>query len=144
MNEAIRAAQRLYLDSNCLIYFIERDDDLKEKIADLITYADQNKIELICSEIGVAECLYGAFKRNSEALEALYTEMFYDIALFKLCPVDGERLMLAAKLGAEIGLKLVDAVHFLAAIEKECDVFITHDDHFRSSHGVTVVPLATL
>ena len=144
MIEAIRAAKRLYLDANCLIYFIEREDAFQKKIADLIAYADQNGIELVCSEIGVAECFYGAFKLNSLSLEALYNELFYDIALFKLCPVDGERLTLAAKIGAEKGLKLVDAVHFLDAIEKECDVFVTNDNHFRSSHSVTVVPLADL
>ena len=143
-NEAIRAAKRLYLDANCLIYFIERDDAIQKKVADLLAYADQNSIELVCSEIGVAECFYGAFNLNSLPRETLYRELFYNIALFKLCPVDGERLILAAKIGAEKGLKLVDAVHFLAAREAECDVFVTNDSRFRTSHGVKIVSLADL
>ena len=144
MNDAIRAAKRLYLDANCLIYLIEREDTLQKQIANLVAYAVQNGIELAISEIGVAECLYGAFKRNSALLESLYTEIYYDVPLFMLCPVDGERLKLAAKLGAEKRLKLVDAVHLLAATEHECDVFVTNDTGFKSSHSIHVIQLSQL
>jgi len=41
-------------------------------------------------------------------------------------------------------LKLVDAAHFLAAVENQCDVFITNDARLRSSHGVEVIQVATL
>lgn len=144
MNKAIEAASKIYLDANCIIYFVERADVLKERIAEVIDYAADHGKSLVCSEIGVAECLYGAFKLENAELQGAYNEIFYDIALFELCPVDGQRTKDAAKLGAEMSLKLIDAVHFLAAIELGCDVFVTNDERIRSSYGVQVVQLKDL
>jgi predicted nucleic acid-binding protein len=144
MNKAIEEASKIYLDANCIIYFVERADALQAKVAELIRYATDHGQGLACSEIGIAECLFGAFKMASDALEATYNEIFYDIALFDLCPLDGERAKQAAKLGAEKSLKLVDAMHFLAAIETQCDVLVTNDSRIRSSHGVRVVQLGDL
>lgn len=144
MNKAIETASKIYLDANCIIYFVERTDELQARIAQLISYAGEHELGLACSEIGVAECLYGAFKMANQALEATYNDIFYNIALFELCPLDGDRAKEAARLGADKSLKLVDATHFLAAIELKCDVFVTNDARIRSSHGVQVVQLKEL
>lgn len=144
MNEGIEKASKIYLDANCIIYFVERSDALQTKIVDLIRYSADKQQGLACSEVGVAECFYGAFKLGSSSLEATYNEIFYDIALFELCPLDGRRATDAARLGAEKSLKLVDALHFLAAVEMQCDVFVTNDDRIRSSHGVRVVQMKDL
>jgi predicted nucleic acid-binding protein len=144
MSDAWRKASRLYLDSNALIYFVERADASQAKVADAIAWAVKAGAPIVISEVGVAECLYGAYKSQSAALEARYLEIFDDIALFEIAPLDGARLRAAAKLGAQKGLKLVDAAHFLAAIETQCDVFITNDARFRSSHGVEVVQVERL
>jgi predicted nucleic acid-binding protein len=94
--------------------------------------------------LGIAECLYGAYKLNSDELEARYNEIFYDIALFEIAPVNGEQWKAAARVGARDGLKLVDALHFVAAVECQCAVFVTNDARFRSSDGVKVVAATSL
>lgn len=144
MNEAIAAASRIYVDANCIIYFVERKDGLQTKIATLFSHAAETGKSLACSEIGIAECLHGAFKLRSGDLEAVYREIFHDIALFELCPLDGQRAMAAAKLGAEKSFRLVDALHFLAAIELGCEVLVTNDARIHSSHGLNVVHLRDL
>ncbi len=144
MNELLREAKRVYLDTNCIIYFVEQADERKQKISDLIAHAIKSGIDIVCSEIGVAECFYGAYKLGNLTREAYYSKIFYEISLFKLCPVNGEALMRAAKLGAENNLKLVDAVHFLAATEHKCDLFVTNDTRFKSSHSVHVIQLSDL
>jgi predicted nucleic acid-binding protein len=144
MNKAIEAASKIYLDANCIIYFVERADELQAKIAQLIRHAGDHEQGLACSEVGVAECLYGAFKMGNHVLEETYEDIFYNIALFELCPLDGQRAKQAARLGAEKSLKLIDATHFLAAIEFQCDVFVTNDARIRSSHGIQVIQLKDL
>ena len=144
MNEAIATASKIYLDANCIIYFIERTDETQSKISDLIRFATDKGLGLACSEIGIAECLYGAFKLKSEALASLYHEIFYQVGLLEIGPVDGERAIAAAQLGAEKSLKLVDALHFLSALEMRCDLFVTNDERIKSSHGMTVLRLQDL
>ena len=144
MNARIKSASSIYLDANVLIYFIERADQLQEKVAVVIAYAVENNIPLFVSEIGIAECLYGTYKNGREPLSAQYQELFYEIALFNVIATDGRKLIAAAKIGAEKGLKLVDAAHFHAAMEAACDLFLTNDSRFRSSHNVEVIRLADL
>ena len=117
---------------------------MQGRVAKAIQFAGENDRNLVCGEVGVAECLYGAFKAKSRELEAAYHESFYDIGLLELCAVNGDSLNAAAKIGAEKGLKLVDALHFVAAMEMECDIFVTNDERFRSNHGVKVVQLRDL
>jgi predicted nucleic acid-binding protein len=140
----IAQARQLYLDANLIIYFFEREDDLQEKVALIFSQAVLAGTPIVVSEIGVAECLYGAFRLQSEALENKYREFFYDLPLIRVEPVDGEKLIAAAALGASKGLKLVDAVHFAAAVKTGCDVLVTNDRRFRSSHGVTIVQLGDI
>jgi predicted nucleic acid-binding protein len=79
---------------------------------------------------------------DSDELEARSNEIFYDIAL--VAPVDGEQLKAAARVGARKGLKLVDALHFVAAMESQCALFLTNDARFRSSDGIEVVAATSL
>ncbi len=144
MIEHFQSKSRIYFDANILIYLIERADALQQKIVQALALLEQTEAALHISAIGVAECLYGAHKSNSELLIQQYQDIFYNNGLFNLIPVDSERIISAAKLGAEKNLKLVDATHFLAAIEMDCEVFLTNDRHFKSSHGITVVQLDEL
>ena len=144
MNERISSASSIYLDANALIYFIERSDDLQEKVGSVISHAIENNIPLFVSEIGIAECLYGTYKNGREALTSQYQELFYEIALFQIIPTDGQKLIAAARIGADKGLKLVDASHFQSAIEARCELFLTNDSRFRSSHGVEIITLGDL
>jgi predicted nucleic acid-binding protein len=144
MIEIFQSTSRIYLDANIIIYFFERTDALQQKIGSIIADASESNVSLYVSDIGVAECLYGAHKAKSEILAQKYNEAFYDIAFFNLVPVDSERIITAAKLGAEKGLKLVDATHFLAAMEMSCEIFLTNDRRFQSSHNVQVLQISEL
>ena len=144
MNEVIRSASRIYLDSNALIYFVERSDALQKKVGAVIAWAIDAKAAIVVSEIGIAECLHGAYKLQNAALEETYNEIFYTIALFDIAPVDGALVKAAAKIAAEKALKLVDAIHFLTAVETRCEVFLTTDRRFHSSHTVEVVQIDEL
>ena len=136
--------RRLYVDSNAIIHFVERRDVKQGKIGAMIASTVEGGELIIVSEIGVAECLYGAYKLKSAELEARYLELFSSSTVFDIVPVDGDRLKSAARLGARKGLKLVDAVHFAAAVERNCNVFLTDDERIKSSDGVAVVRVSAL
>ncbi len=116
MHKLVQSASRIYFDTNAIIYYVERNDDCAEKIREVIYYAIKTYIPIFVSEVGVAECLYGAYKLKSDALVEKYNDIFYDIGLFSLIPIDGDHAIAAAKTGADYGLKLIDAIHFFAAI----------------------------
>ncbi len=144
MADVISTAISIYLDANAIIYFIERDDALQGKVATVIETAVSNNIPIYVSEIGIAECLYGTYRQGRESLTAKYQELFYEIGLLSIIPINGEIVIAAAKTGAEKGLKLVDAIHFQSAINANCTVFVTNDDRFQTSHAVEAIQLKNL
>ena len=142
--KALAKAASVYFDSNAIIYFVERDDDLRRKIGGAFQIIEDNKIPMATSEVAVAECLHGAHKLKSAALAADYRALFDDIKAFNLVPVTRDILESAARLAPENGMKLVDAIHFASAIAAGCDVLLTNDRKFRSGHGVKVIQVSDL
>ena len=142
--KAIAEADNVYFDSNAIIYFVERDDDLRRKIGDVFQIIEDNNIPMTASEIAVAECLHGAHKLKSAALAADYRALFDDIRAFNLVPVTRDILESAARLAPEYAMKLVDTIHFASAIAAGCDVLLTNDRKFRSGNGVRVIQLSDL
>ncbi len=72
MNRAILAAEKIYVDTNIIIYFVEGNQEYQDIAAELFEYTVGNGIPLITSEITVAECLMGAYKIRNETLVQAY------------------------------------------------------------------------
>lgn len=77
-------------------------------------------------------------------MAAEYLEIFQDIDIFSLVPVERDILERAARIGAEQKLKLIDAIHVTSAIETGCDVLVTNDKGIRSTPDLTLVQLTEL
>ena len=144
MNSAISEASNIYFDTNALIRFIERRDETQEKLRLTLELGVAGDKTMFTSDIAVAECLYGAYKTRDEHLEARYGEFFYGSKLLTLAPVSSRQIIQAARIGADRRMRLVDAVHFLAAFECGCQVFITNDLRLRSERGPEVVHFQNL
>jgi predicted nucleic acid-binding protein len=56
-----------------------------------------------------------------------------------ILPVSGDLIIRAAEQGGQLGLKLLDAVQYVTALEAGCDVMVTADARFRSSRYIEVV-----
>lgn len=141
MNRDIQHAGKIYVDANIIIYFLEGDEARQDTAAGLFRCAEENGIPLMTSEIAVAECLYGAYKAEKPDLAEDYRELFHEIGLFHLIPVEREITERAAKIGAANGLKLIDAIHVTSALDVGCTVFVTNDRRVTAVDGLKVVQL---
>ncbi len=142
--QVLGSAKRVDFDTNAIIYFMESNSTFQLKIAELWYALIEQGVEFVTSEIGVAECFYGAFKRQSAELGTVYERLFFQEDVFDIIPVSLALLIEAARLGASLGLRLVDAAHFQSAIISRCDILITNDQRFVSSHGVEVLYVSDL
>lgn len=144
MNSRLAGAQKLYVDANVVIYFVE-GDETHQKMADaLFEYAEANGIALITSEIAVGECLYGAHKRERSDSVERFEVIFDEVGIFHLVPVEIDIVKRAAKIGAKHRIKLIDALHVVSAMETGCDVFVTNDRGIKSTQDLKVVQLSEL
>jgi predicted nucleic acid-binding protein len=134
----------LYVDANILIYLIEGRGETREKVTRILAEATSNGISLATSEITLAECLYGAFKQDNDELASVYRQVLSGDGLMQPIPCHLALFEEAARTGANHSLKLIDAIHVAAALQFECDAFLTNDTGIRLPETMKVIHLSGL
>lgn len=128
----------VYFDTNVIIYYIEYKGDIRDRAAAVIERARDVGARRMTSELAVAECLYKPYQLQNLENIGLYRAAFQS-PFVDLVPLTGDLVIRAAEEGGALGLKLLDAVHYVSALEAGCDVFVTADRKFRSSQYLEVV-----
>ena len=69
--------QRVYLDTNILIYLIEGHPEFHGAVLSLFSEANQQGTRLVVSDLCQCECLMGAHKIQDQDLVRAYEGFFY-------------------------------------------------------------------
>lgn len=117
---------RAYLDTNCVIYFVENHPVWCPKVMDRIGRILFARGRLAVGDLTRAECLVVPFKKQDSAMADRYQAFFSDpeIHVLGLSAAICEQ---AARLRAAYSFKLPDALHLATAIEHGCELFLTND-----------------
>jgi predicted nucleic acid-binding protein len=118
----------IYLDSCLLIYVEEEDPRFHRPVLD--AFAGRSGGEFCISAVVKAECLVGAYKRNDPFREAAYEHLF---GRFRVLEIAEPTFLLAARLRANHGLKLPDALHLACAQENGCEALWTNDNRMAGA-----------
>ena len=131
----------VYLDTNCVIYFVERNPTWCPKVIARVANFRAARDELSVGDLTRAECLVGPFKSGDAALEARYQAFFgdLDIHVLSLTAAVCER---AARIRAAYPFKLPDALHLATAIVHGCGMFLTNDAKLARCAEIAVEVLA--
>ncbi len=135
----ISAQSRVYIDSNIFIYFIEGVPDFYDQVSDFFELLATVGASIFTNEITIAECIYKPSANNDTIAVAAFERLFYAKNEVQLIQLTGELSTSAARHSGKFGLKLMDSIHHLSALEAGCDYFITSDKSFRSDKNVTVI-----
>jgi predicted nucleic acid-binding protein len=132
---------RIYVDTNVFIHWVERVGPMQHAVESMLGAVNRAHASLVTSQLVVAECLYLPSRDDNAALTATYDTFFSSDRDLEVLPFDGELVIHAARVGGKLGLKLLDAVHFVTARRNRCSWFLTCDARFRSAEGITVCRL---
>jgi predicted nucleic acid-binding protein len=100
--------------------------------AALFAEVDDGRIIAVTSELSVAECLVKPFgDRDTERVNR-YLEFLDNRPQFSVIGIDRDILTEAARIRAELGLKLPNAIHVATASMSACNVFLTNDQRLRT------------
>lgn len=121
----------VYLDTNVFIFALEGAAPFASGLADLFASIDTGGVMAVTSELTLAEVLVRPFEIEDD--EAVRT---FELALssrsgLSVEPVDRAILRTSAKVRAELGGKLPDAIHIATAVERGCRYFVTEDHRLR-------------
>lgn len=140
MNEMVLGS-RVYVDANVIIYFVEFNPQFTKKANDMFANVDRVGAFLLTNEITIAECLYRPAKHGDRKALLAY-ERFFNSGEIEITPLDGSLARRAALNGGGLALKLIDAIHYFAAIETHCDFFATADGMFKSSPEMEILRIS--
>jgi predicted nucleic acid-binding protein len=138
------SGQRLYLDANALIYFIEAHPSLGDPVRAIFQMALQGQVSLVTSELSLAEALVLPFKLGRTDLINTYQRLIVPAKGFQLIGIDRTILIESSKLRALTGSKLPDAIHVTTASLSQCAIFISEDRNIRIPAGPQQIRISEL
>ena len=133
---------RIYLDANIWIYFLEGLPLYGQPLNALFEAADAGSLTLFTSELTLAEILVRPTKEGNFNKQQTYANIITNVNVSTAVPIDRSILIASASLRASTKLKLPDAIHAATAIATNCTTFLTNDQQFRTVPGLHTVLLS--
>jgi predicted nucleic acid-binding protein len=120
----------LYLDSNIIIYIVEREPRSYPILSAILARANTGQIKLLSSELAILECLVVPLRNQDDELIRDYSNILLSSDI-KLFPVSVDVLLEAARLRAlNPRLRIPDAIHWATAILGQANYLLTNDADF--------------
>ncbi|MGH9899333.1 MAG: type II toxin-antitoxin system VapC family toxin [Pyrinomonadaceae bacterium] len=124
--------EKVYLDTNIIIYAVEGFVELEDQIHALLQAIDDAEIIAVTSELAVAEVLVKPLKDQNRKVQQAYKTFLTPTFALQIVPITLAVLEDAAYLCAMTKLKLPDAIHLATAKISGCDCLLTNDILFKS------------
>lgn len=125
----------LLVDSAPIIYVFE-DREFADRFEPLFQLQRTGAIRFAISTAAIIEVLTGAYAAGDEILARRYRAMF---DTWQVVPLDAAIAESAARLRAELRLKLTDAIQLASALAVNADALVTHDRDFSRVKGLRVI-----
>jgi predicted nucleic acid-binding protein len=123
-------------DSAPIIYLLEEHPKFAPRFRPLFERHEAGEIQLAVTTISLAEVLTGPLSRGNEVLAKRYRAVMDSWQVVELTVDIAES---AARLRANLKLKLPDAVQVASAIAIGADALVTHDRDFTAVNALTVL-----
>ncbi|MDA8405859.1 MAG: PIN domain-containing protein [Deltaproteobacteria bacterium] len=135
--------ERIYLDTNIIIYAMEGYPEYVSSLASLFAAIDEGKLVAVTSELTLAESLVKPMMDDNVRLQNIYMEALQSSDALYIIPVNRQILIEAARLRAKsYTLNLPDAIHLATAHVHQCASFLTNDKRLRSLSEFYIVILS--
>ena len=133
----------VYLDASGLIYSVERVEPYRTLLEPMWQAAQDGNLSIVSSPVLVVEALVKPLRDGNTAIEMQYRELF-EAGAVRLLEASQPVFEEAARLRAETGLAIPDALHAATALHAGCALFVTNDTDFRRVADLPVVVLDDL
>lgn len=132
---------RVYLDTNFFIRLVEGASDRLDRVVDM---ADAGTIELVTSELTIAELLVVPLRLGKTDLVETYEALLSGDGFIGVLPITRDLLRRSATIRATIGNKGMDAIHVATAASTGCSVFLSSDAGIRVPPRMNLVTLEAI
>jgi predicted nucleic acid-binding protein len=131
--------QRIYFDTNFLIYFFDRTEPYITMVSQVILACDRNEVFGFTGDAAVAKLMVYPYRTRNEIEIARGKAFFKREHFLHTLSHDSAVFDTASRLRAETGMKLIDALHYATALKAGCKFFITNDTGIHSHDTLEVI-----
>lgn len=134
---------RVYLDSNLLIYLFNASPDHAPSVARILELASAAELTAVTGDLTVTEVLVHPLATD-DAVAVASIRAFLDTGPVEIRPHSRDAFELAARVRASRRTSLPDALHVATAVLTHCTHLVTNDARMPSVPGLEVVRLQDL
>ena len=136
--------QRVYVDTNIFIYFLERHEVYFDAVLPFIMLLSDGQAIGYTGDAVVAETLYKPYQVDDAMRVSEFKEFFANDEFITVLPHSTRAFELAAELAPKRGMKLIDALHVATAALAGCKFILTNDRGFTSTKAIEVLRIDEL
>jgi uncharacterized protein len=127
----------IYLDSNIIIYLLEQPAPFGPRASARVEAMVQAGDGIVVSDLSRLECRSNVIAAGDQVTLAQYDEFFAQAAerVMALTTAVCDR---ATEIRGRYRFKIPDALHLAAAVEADCQVFLTNDARLNRFSDLTV------
>lgn len=133
------AGQRVYIDTNAFIFFLDRHDKYFPIVAPIFQDCFSQRIFATTGALAVAEVMVHPYRSGDAALIAHFKSFFHQKNFLTIAGHDIAHFDTAAMLAGQRKMKLIDALHYATAQHHRCQFFLTNDHGISSSDSLEVI-----
>ena len=128
---------KIFLDTNIIIYFLERNEYFYDKVLPFFKDAEQNQVKLFSSSLSYMELLIPIVKKKDLHIEIKYNFLFKKF--FEVVDINMKVARLAAIIRAKYRTKTPDSIQIACAIYAGCSRFVTSDKKLKGVEEINVL-----
>ncbi|GIW94689.1 MAG: motility twitching protein PilT [Pirellulaceae bacterium] len=129
------------IDSMTVIYFLEENERYLSVVRDLFSMVDQGRLFAFSSYLTLLEVLVKPLKDGRSDVVDEYKAILCQARGFRLLPINGEIAEEGARIRAQYGFRVPDALQLATALCHTADAFVTNDRRLRQFDELDVVLL---
>lgn len=141
---ALPPAGLVYLDTDALIYSVEKIVPYAALLQPLWDAAAQRTFQVVSSDLALLEALVKPHQLGDTVLVQLYRDLLTASQETRLIPISRAVIEAAARLRATTGIKTPDAIHAASALGEGVALFVSNDPVYRRIPGLPVTILDDL
>ena len=136
--------QRVYVDTNIFVYFLERHERYFDTVLPFFQLFDEGLSFACTGDAAVAETLFKPYQVDDVIRVSEFKAFFVNDEFITVLPQATKVFELAAELAPKRGMKLIDALHYATAVLAGCNFILTNDAGFASNSEIEVIYLQDL
>ena len=136
--------QRVYIDANYLIYFLDRTEPYFDMVAPIFQACDRGDFMGFTGDAAVCEVMVHPYRNKSPSEIARGKSLFVREGFLTVLRHDADNFDLTAQIRAGANMRMIDALHYATAIQAGCRYLLTNDHDFKSGTTLEVIPISSL